>query len=143
MKRLVIIFMFIVSLVSCTEDAEVWNSSTVDLAGQWWIQTYDTNGQLVEDYGNVLTYNTAADDGSMWVNLSNLGSFGQITEVSTQDLTFAGEDVYVISGGKVLFDVAKSKTGIVTDSIFMTVEKDGIDYVLRGHKKTGFPEDEY
>jgi len=72
-----------------------------------------------------------------------------------KDLTFKGTDGIdisqynsdaVITNGKILIDAAKSKTGNVTDSIYMEVvfaSQPDDTYVISGHKRTRWPEDDY
>ena len=142
--------------VSCTEEAEVWDSSTVDFAGEWWAEhSVDGNG-----YGmaGLQTYNTAADDGTeMWItDNSHFWDYKVKCPVNTADLTFGGTDLInavagydikiTIKDGKILKDAAHSNSGVVVDSIYFQIEFEddpGVFYQVSGLRKTGFAEDNY
>ena len=53
----------------------------------------------------------------------------------------------IIKSGKIIPDGGKSKTGVVTDSISFVVgfgdDTPGFEYVVSGHRRTGFVEDDY
>jgi len=143
MNKIFLLLIAVFAFTSCMEDPEIWDSSVKDLAGDWFVRTYTEDGSLVEDYKKMYTYNTAADNGDMWMNMKGIVKFGSITKVSTEGMTFEGTDVYNVFDGEVLSGKAHSKTGNVTDSIYMHVVKDGTEFIVAGHRKTGFPEDNY
>ncbi len=143
MKKLIYLFVAVFALSSCMKDPDIWDSSVKELAGDWFVRTYSADGDLVEDYKKLYTYNTADDNGEMWVNLKGVIKLGSTTKVNSSGMTFSGDDVYSISDGEVFNGKGVSKTGNTTDSIYMQVVKEGTTYVVSGHRKTGFPEDNY
>ncbi|PWJ40980.1 lipid-binding protein [Sediminitomix flava] len=144
MKKLFLGLALMFSLTSCFEDPEIWDSSVVELAGDWNVRTYDSaTGDLVADYGQLLTYNTAANNGDMWLDFVTVLKIGGKSKVSTNGLTFNGDDAVSVTGGQVFKNEGRSKTGIETDSIYMEVVKGADTFIVSGHKRTGFQEDEY
>lgn len=143
MRKLFYILGLALLFQSCLEEAEIWDSSTVKLAGQWWVRTYEPDGSLAEDYGNMLTYNTADDNGEMWVDFPGVVTFNGKSLVDTDGTTFAGSGKFPITNGQVFAGLGSSKTGVKTDSIYMQVSSGGVIYTVAGHKRTGFQEDQY
>ena len=143
MKRLIYLIFLVVSFSSCMEEEEIWNSSVEQLAGNYFVRTYDTTGNLLEDYKLISTYNTAADDGTMVVNLNKVIALNNTSKVQTNGITFNGSDVFTISNGQLILDAALSKAGNTCDSIYMLLNDGVIDYVVAGHRQTGFVEDNY
>ena len=48
--------------------------------------------------------------------------------------------------GKVINDAGRSKSGVVTDSIYIKAvfsDDPGTEYEMAGHRRTGFLEDDY
>jgi hypothetical protein len=48
--------------------------------------------------------------------------------------------------GKIIADAGHSKTGVVTDSIYIKAvfsDDPGTEYEMAGHRRTGFVEDDY
>lgn len=151
--------LLLLSVVSCTEKAEVWDSSTLDFAGEWWAEhSLDGDG-----YGmvGIMSYNTATDDGKeMWITDSkNFWDYKVKCPINKADLTFGGanlinavagyEDLIVtIKDGKILKNAAHSKSGVAVDSIYYKISfsddaAPDIFYEVKGLRKTGFAEDNY
>ena len=144
------------TVMSCTEEAEVWDSSTLDYAGDWWAEhSIDGHG-----YGmaTLQTFNTAADDGKeIWItDGANFWDYKVKCPINKETLTFGGVDLQnyaydsrvTIQDGKILKNAATSKSGVVVDSIYFKVSFDddeapGIFYEVKGILKTGFVEDAY
>lgn len=143
MKKILVLIGIVAVFTSCFKEPEIWNSSTVDCAGDWYVTTAIKGGDVVEAHKQIYTYNTAADDGTMFVNLTNIALIQTISKVKTHGKSFSGTDVLDIANGLVTEDGGTSKTGNVTDAIYMEVTYGGITYVIQGHRKTGFQEDEY
>lgn len=142
------------SVMSCTEEAEVWDSSTHDFDGDWWVEhSLDGHGYGI---ATLQTYNTAANDGKeIWItDDGNFWDYKVKCPVNKTDLTFGGVDLantayaskVTIKDGKILKNAAHSPSGAVVDSIYYKVSFDddeapGIFYEVKGIMKTGFEED--
>ena len=123
-------------------------------AGDWYV-VFQLEGITITNPAKIHTFNTAANNkNEFWIQDFAVWGF-QIKAQGSNDLSFAsvdGIDVSdfgengTITNGKIMIDAAKSKTGNVTDSIYMEVmfETDpGETYVIAGHKRTRWPEDDY
>ena len=103
----------------------------------------------------ILTYNTAANNDSIWVD--DYGNGWQVkfkAAANFNDLTFSAtnaENQYYpitinLTEGKVLLNAGHSKSGNIVDSIHMKVEfsdDPGTIYEMNGTARTRFIEDEY
>jgi hypothetical protein len=152
--------LLIIFSTSCKKDLpEIKNTQVMKMAGTWWV-TKKLNGvpQLDGEHVKINTFNTAADDGKeMWVQDQGLGfdsDFQARVAVNTGDLTFSATNskdhnsdaTVTITGGKVFPGLGKSKSGHVTDSIYMEVlisSDPGKKYVVSGVLRTKFDEDDY
>jgi hypothetical protein len=90
MKTIKYIFSIVLLLgaLSCTEDPEIWNSSVVELSGNWYVQVFDNADNRTMNKTAITTFNTADDNGDMYVNLIPLG-FG-LVKVTTTDAAIDG-----------------------------------------------------
>lgn len=161
MKRLTYIAFFIVTLsviaVACTKKPDIGNTSTVKMAGEFWVETY-ADGAIVADFAKVMTYNTSdPNSGQVWfddikhiwpvkakldVDYSTL-SFKAKTGIPNTYLT--GKTLDVVEG-KIIPNGGHSKTGVVVDSFYLKAkfsDDPGPVYEFKGHGRTGFFEDEY
>jgi len=155
----------LLSVTSCTEDADIWDSSVHDLSGEWYVR-YDhaTYGEdpFGAGYTPLLTFNTADDNGTeMWI--TDDGSFWDYKvkiPVNMETMTFGSENAIPnesydtevkIMNGKVIKDAVTLPSGYVADSIYFEVwfgdleESTGIPddkLLVGGYRKTGFAEDE-
>ena len=159
-----IFIMFVVGvfLTSCDTDTYDGIDFLVDegtkaeaFAGDWYVRMQDkATGDYVTGVGKINTFNTVENKKNLfWVNDDSLWGY-QIKAQGTDGLTFAsidgksikyGEDA-TISAGKILNGVGHSKTGNATDSIYMEMEfvsDPGVVYIVSGHKRTRWPEDDY
>jgi hypothetical protein len=141
--------------VSCTEKAEVWDSSTLDFAGEWWAE-HSVNGEG-SGMGTLQTFNTTANDGKeIWItDNKTFWDYKVKCPIDKKTLTFSGKDLQnfaydskvTITDGKILKNAAHSKSGVVVDSIYYKVSFDDDDpgkvYEVKGLLKTGFAEDAY
>lgn len=164
-KILSIIALSAVVLVSCEKaKPEVGGTGAEKVANEWFVQlTQGGNDVYHLGHFKLATYNTASNQDSIWVDdLKNGWGFKAKAAVDLNNLTFGGANVQnmyynpdkpasfpqtvTITNGKVLPGIGKSKTGNATDSIYMEVEfvdDPGTTYVLSGHARTQFAEDEY
>lgn len=144
MKKILFIIAIAIAFASCTKEPEVWDSSVKYMSGDWFVKTMDSGGALVEDYKEIHCYNTADDNGDMWIDLNNVILFSATIKVNTDMMySFSGGEDLSVSEGMVELGKGVSKMGNTTDSFSMKVEKDGVVYTVEGHRKTGFPEDNY
>lgn len=141
------------SVMSCTEEAEVWDSSTLDHAGDWWVDhSLGTTGYAT---ATLQTFNTAADDGKeIWISYTSTSpkTYKVKCPINKENLTFGGADLantlkaykVTIQEGKIMKNAAHSPSGAVVDSIYYKVsfsDFPGNVYEVKGIMKTGFEED--
>jgi hypothetical protein len=161
MKR---IFLFIaiaaIGFSSCSKKPDVGGTDLQKMANEWWVQLYDPSGALVYPasyHGHIATYNSASSNDSLWIDdQAEIWDFKVKAKADINSLTFSTNkfvsvidnyNIWVnITEGKILENAGKSKTGVVTDSIYMKIEFEddpGTVYTLRGHARTRFSEDDY
>lgn len=166
--RKILIFslsLIFLSLTSCLEETDVWDSSVKDVSGEWFVR-YDHSTKV--DYYNhgylkLFTYNTAADDGKeIWINGNDFNvEFKSVIAVNPGSLTFGSDadventleddETVKIINGKVMKAVAVQPSGYVADSIYFEIVFSNLDIpgtpddTLRvgGFRRTGFVEDEH
>jgi len=152
------------SFMSCDEggDPNPGGTTTEQFAGDWYITLSDPTKVLASNVHHY-TYNTAANDNTMWIddkkagyeikckmtiNLEN-GTFTAESSPNYLDLDATGKpkSTVTITEGKIEKGAALSKAGHVVDKISFKAHfsYDPAGYVITyvGHKRTGFKEDEY
>ncbi len=146
------------SFTACDEggDPDPGMTNTGKFAGDWFITLTDTDGEVIVE--NVLhaTYNTAANDNTMWIDDMENGYYIKSKFTINNDGTFAAVDsanlldegtTVTITEGKIVKNGAVSKGGHTVDKISFRVhysyDDPGYDVLYEGHKRTGFLEDEY
>ena len=158
MKKIALIFgLAIMVLSGCKKDLpDPGGTASQKLANEWWTRL-TLNGADVYGIGHfaLLTYNTAANSNEIWIDdYGHSWDFKIKAQANYTDLTFTAAQATDInhnikvdvSEGKVLLGVGISKTGNVTDSIYMKIkfsDDPGKEYVISGHGRTKFAEDEY
>jgi hypothetical protein len=159
MKKITLLSIITIFLLaSCKKDLpEIGGTAAQKLANEWWV-TLDQGGtQDALGYGHfkLLTYNTAANNDSIWVDDDGGGWQVKFKAAANfNDLTFsannAPNEYYPITinltEGKVLLNAGHSKSGNIVDSIHMKVEfsdDPGTIYEMNGTARTRFIEDEY
>jgi hypothetical protein len=162
------------SFSSCDEggDPNPGGTRTEQFAGDWYINISDASGLLAEHVHHY-TYNTSADDSTMWIDDHGDGyaikckmtvdvTNGTFTSVAQPNLattydaskptTAANNPVYAtdtvtITEGKIEKGAAESKGGHKVDKIsfkaYFSYDPAGTIITYDGHKRTGFKEDEY
>lgn len=146
------------SFASCDEGGEPnpGGTTTEKFAGDWFIDITDSDGTTQVAHALHSTYNTSANDNTMWIDDAENGWFlkCKIT-VNTADGTFTAvaqpnalEDgtTVTITEGKIEKGAGLSKAGHVVDKISFKAEfsyDPGYILTYEGHKRTGFKEDEY
>jgi len=164
MKRIYLLSTAIIILAfsSCQKKPDVGGTAAEKMANEWWVQLYAPDGSLyypADYYGKIATYNTAANTGNeLWLDDSegNIWDFKIKVNADPNNLTFSATqaesvvDQYNIkidvTDGKIIPNGGHSKTGVITDSIYMKIEFEddpGTVYSIRGHARTKFAEDDY
>lgn len=161
MKKITIIItgvFFILS--SCTKNnnlPDIGGTKAQSIANEWWVTLDQGGAKDVAGLGyfKIATYNTAANNDSIWVDdFENGWQVKFKAAVNYNDLTFsttAAQNEYYdmtvnLTEGKVLTGAGHSKAGNVTDSIHMKVEfsdDPGTIYEMNGTARTKLIEDEY
>jgi hypothetical protein len=158
-NKIALISILFIGLVSCEndgyEDYKQENSPSVALNGEWYIDIIKaSNGSVQVEHALHKTYDS--NDGKMYIDDAKNGWWlkGKLN-VNTADLTFNTSNepnlndpgsTFTITEGKIIKNAAKSKTGVVVDSIYFKAEfsyEPGAIYIHSGHRRTGFLEDEY
>lgn len=150
--------LFIGFISSCQEDPEIGGTAVQPLAGDWFVQAKDANGNVLVDYSAITTYNTAANSATeMWFDDHFWGTKFKVP-VNASALTFAGTamqnsdpayDVQItIANGKIIEQgTVGPESKSPTDSIYYEVtysdDPDGLTYYMSGYRRTGFEEDEH
>ena len=149
--------LIITSFSSCDEggDPNPGGTTTQELAGDWYITISNAAGVVQVDHALHSTYNTAANDNTMWIDDAKNGWWlkCKIT-VNLADGTFTAtaqpntidSGTVTITEGKIEKGAGLSKAGHVVDKIsFKAVFSydPATKLTFVGHKRTGFLEDEY
>jgi Lipid-binding putative hydrolase len=162
MRKIISIFLalFALSFVfsSCKKTFEVGQTATVNASNGWWV-TWTLGGVDVYGvgYAFISTYNTSENKtDSMWVDdLGDIWDFKGKVALDYANLTFSNplsENVdypseATITNGKIIPKGGHSKTGVVTDSIYMEIKYSDDDpantWVISGTARTGFIDDDY
>ena len=159
MKNITILLLVVsVGVISCKKSSyDPGTTKTPKTSNGWWV-TYSVDGAQI--YGPVFfsTYNTASSADSMWIDdLKNFWQFKGKVALNYSSLTFSNdlsENAYYssdakIANGKILLKAGHSKTGVITDSIYLEIQFSddatpyGTTYVVQGTARTGFIDDDY
>lgn len=150
--------LIVTSFSSCDEggDPNPGGTTTEKFAGDWYIDLTDSDGQDVVSHALHSTYNTAANDNTMWIDDHENGyvikckitmdvATGTFTAVSEPNIIDSG--TVTITDGKIEKGAGVSKAGHTVDKIsfkaHFSYDDAGYDILYEGHKRTGFKEDEY
>ena len=168
----IMIMMVGILIVSCEADGyadyDTDETMTQELSGEWFVSVYDQNGNRLTDYFLLSTYNTAANNDSIWVDDHESAFPLKVRALaSLEDLTFSTEsapNLYVedstgiatasITNGIVIPEGGRaSGSNNVVDSLAFEVQVShdpegpvlGADtlYIVGGYERTGFLEDEH
>ncbi|WP_264553394.1 lipid-binding protein [Flavobacterium sp. N2038] len=169
--RILVAVLVLTSFSSCDEvgDIDAGGTSVQSMAGDWYVQLLAADGEVVEDYGLLSTFNTSANDGKdFWIDdHNNMWGFKVKTPVTISSLSFAGNNLASkivrdiastpniietysvnvnITDGKIVKNGATSTGGHTVDGISFKAEfsdEPGVIYEIKGYKRTGFAEDEH
>lgn len=158
MKKIALILgTVLIFLSGCDKDLpDPGGTASQKIANEWWT-TLTVNKVDVYGIGHfqLLTYNTASNSSEIWIDdYGHSWQFKVKAQANYGDLTFSAAqatDQYNnikvdITEGKVIPGAGRSKTGNVTDSIFMKIkfsDDPTTTYEVSGHARTKFVEDEY
>lgn len=153
MKKILSIAIVVFLISSCTKDPKVENTSTVNMAGEWWVKYYVGGAEIPGlGYFKLSSYNTSdPNSGQIWVDDAGTWPFKAKFDVdygnlafkamaSTPNTSLTGKTIKVVEG-KILKGVGHSLSGNVVDSIYMKLEFSddaGTEYEVKGHFDTGF-----
>lgn len=166
-KIAILASILMLSLFSCKEDIDIWDSQVVDLAGDWYV-SYDHSVYGPDAFGVGLTaihtFNTAADDGTeMWLtDDAHFWDYKVKVPVDLGTLTFGTTDTLVsvvtgyeikviVNNGKIIQEAALLPSGVMADSIHYEIWFEDLEgatgiasdtLFVSGYRKTGFKEDE-
>jgi hypothetical protein len=161
MKKIILLLgVSFMMLSSCKKNLpDVGSTAAEKVANEWWIQIYDGTTLLSPTHFHFATYNTAANDNTIWIDdFEGLWPMKFKATVDYSNLTFTANNskneympgppqgTVKLTEGKILLGAAHSKTGNVTDSIYFKAEfsdDPGNVYTFGGHARTRFSEDEY
>jgi hypothetical protein len=167
MKRFTIIYLVLITtaMVSCKKDPHIGGTAAEKIANEWWV-TLTQNGNDVFGIGHfhLSTYNTSANDTTIWVDDEKNGyGFKAKAKADFDNLNFMtsgnASNLYynpssptafpqsvAIQSGKILPNAAHSKAGNTTDSLYMKIQfsdDPANTYVISGYARTRFAEDDY
>jgi hypothetical protein len=150
-------------LASCENEIEPGQNALMKMSNEWWGQIYvpDGNGGLTDagyGYQHFLTSNTSSGTSdSLFVD--DFDNFFELKakvacDINTLTFTTNGTPVrerytdgtVIIENGKIIINGAKSATGVTVDSLYFEAEFDwdpGQVYIVAGHARTGFLEDDF
>jgi hypothetical protein len=165
MKKLLIMTVIAMAAVftSCENDIDPGKTAVMKMSNEWWSQLYvpDGSGGLIDTglgYQHFLTSSTASGTAdSIFVDdFASLLELRAKVACNVTDLTFTTngtavrerytDGTVVIQNGKIIIDGGKSTSGVTVDSIYFEAEFDwdpGQVYIIAGHGRTGFAEDEH
>jgi hypothetical protein len=154
-KKFILFAIVLFTIVSCEKTFDPGATNAKKVSNEWWVNIYYDGDALMAHPAKVLTYNTTANNDSIWVDdYHNIWDFKVRAKADLTNLTFAVAnaqneyyDITVnITDGKIMPKAGKSATGLVTDSIYFKVEfsdDPGSIYEMKGTARTGWAEDDY
>jgi hypothetical protein len=155
-KKLIFIALVLLTVISCKKSFDPGATEAVKVANEWWVQYYVNGEPQAADFTKLMTYNTAANNDTIWVDdKENFWHVKFRAKFNKDSLTFHVsnsanqyyESTITISSGKVMPKAAHSKTGVVTDSIyckfFFSDDPDHLIWEVKGTARTGWAEDDY
>ena|SRR5438270_13798646 len=165
MKKInLIIALALIILSSCKKNLpDVGGTSAKGMANEWWVTLVLNGADLIGTHVKLATYNTSSNGNELWVDdLKNGYGFKVKANADFKNLTFTVTDsnneyydpahpanfpkTVTLSNSKILLGVGRSKSGNVVDSIYMEAKfsDDPADtFIISGHARTRFVEDEY
>ena len=156
-KKIIFIAIVLFAMAGCEKAFDPGATKSVKISNEWWVDYY-VNGVDQFKPVKLVTYNTAANNDSIWID--DYGTFWDYkvrVKADLTNLTFAEANAQNVSynskvkitEGKIMLKAAKSPTGLVTDSIYFKVAFDddttpfGTTYEVKGYARTGWAEDDH
>ena len=154
----------LISFCSCVKENEPAGNtpvSTKAMANEWWVTLRLGTDDLLGTHVSFSTYNTSANDDSLWVDDMEIGyGFKCKVKADIQNLSFStgsslneytdvnGNDgvTITIANGKIIRNGGVSKTGLATDSIYLEAQfadDPGNTYIISGTARTRQQDDDY
>ena len=153
----------VLGLASCENEIDPGQNAVEKVSNEWWGQIYvpDGSGGLTDigqGYQHLLTSSTASGtaDSIFIDDFDGLLELKAKVACNVNDLTFTTngtavlerytDGTVIIGNGKIFIDGGRSTSGVTVDSIYFEAEFDwepGQIYVIAGHGRTGFLEDEH
>jgi hypothetical protein len=148
-------------LTNCQKTQDPGGTKTAKFSSEWWTNLYAGGQKLYSTEKKLVTYNTAANNDTIYVDdLNNLYGFAVRAGVNQSALTFstkdASNDYYngtpnfpatvTITDGKIMKNAGHSKAGNITDSIYFKVifsDDPSTTYEIKGVATTNRTEDNY
>jgi len=157
MKKFLLILMAGITIIGCKKNnlPDPGRTNAEKMANEWWVTLTQGGVDLIGKHVKIATYNTSANNDSIWIDdLENTWQFKVKAKANFDSLSFTtsqSENQYYnitvnLMNGKIFPGKGKSKTGNATDSIYMEAEfsdDPGTTYVISGHARTRFSEDDY
>jgi len=160
-----------IMMTSCNEsDPSIKHTNAEAFAGEWFVTVTVDGTDVNGGYGTIITSNSAANVASEIIVSDLVDPNGQPSfagyKIKAQSdikaMTFSADKILStipdyndtmlhvsIANGKIFPKGGLSKTKVVVDSIYFELQLEddgppyGTTYVVSGHKRTGFTEDEY
>lgn len=149
----ILLFLFSIAFgaVSCQDDFDPGQTAVGQMSGKWYVREYVKSGNSYSpvsssNYFKIRTFNTSKNsEKEMYIDDIDGGVFNlHILFVDLGNMTFKsvdGETGDVFSNGHVHTQMGRSKTGVVTDSIYFELKSGATTKIYGGHMFTGFLED--
>lgn len=154
-KKLIFIAIVLFTINACTKETfDPGTTNAVKVAGEWWVSYY-VGGKVQAANTKLLTYNTSANNDSIWVDdVKNYYGLKAKAKFDSKALTFSATNSYeeyfkitaTITGGKIMKNAAHSTTGVVTDSIYFKVvfsDDPATTYEVKGSGRTKWSPDDH
>lgn len=149
------------AVTGCKKDQpDVEYSPIFPISGEWYVKVANANGTLARPtYTTLSTYNTSANENNVvWMKmLTSAVPYGLLGKASCDvnaktlsgtgitNTAFTPNSKFSILEGKVLLNATTLHSKVVTDSIYVrfTTETNGQTYILSGHRRSQYEEDQY
>lgn len=156
-KKLVFVLVLFV-IISCNKKTyDPGATSAVKVTNEWWVNLYLGGQAQYSSFSKIMTYNTAANKDSIWVDdLGNIWQFKIRAKFNADSLTFQAANApnywpgypikLSIQNAKIMLNKAKSTTGVVTDSIYFKVifsDDPTNTYEIKGTGRTMWSPDDH